>query len=84
MVSAHFKIDCAIAMADIEIVGISVGSLIRVRLFSCQDCPSHALREISSRGRLSGTVVRTLDHLQSKYTQCLFQSILKQLRGTTS
>ena len=40
--------------------------MILVRLFSCHDCPSHALREINSRGRLSGTVVRPLD-LQSKY-----------------
>ena len=40
--------------------------MILVRLFSCHDCPSHALRDINSRGRLSGTVVRPLD-LQSKY-----------------
>ena len=64
MVSAHQL--TAIATADIETVGIFVGSLIRVRLFSCHDCPSHALREINSLGRLSGTVVAPLG-LQSKY-----------------
>ena len=37
---------------------------IRVRLVSCHDCSSHALREINSRGRLGGTVVESSD-LQS-------------------
>ena len=76
MVAAHYL--TVLATADIEIVGISVRSLIQVRLFSCHDCPSRALHETNSRGRLSCTVVRPLD-LQSNYTLCLFQSILKQL-----
>ena len=70
-------------MVDVEIVRISVRSLIRVRLFSCHDCPSHGLRETNSRGRLSCTVARPLD-LQSNFTLCLFQSILRQVRGETS
>ena len=43
------------ATADIETVGISVGSLVWVRLFSCHDFPSPAVREINSRGRLDVT-----------------------------
>ena len=49
--------------------------------FVSRSDPSHALREINLRGRFSSRVVRPLE-LQSNYEFCLFQSILKQLRGT--
>ena len=71
------------ATANIEIFGKPDNIL----KHSCHDCPSHALFEINSRGRPGSKVTKLCTdcgvEVGSRYTLCLFQSILKQLGGTS-